>query len=74
MPESKTIASSKLNDSIRALNLSRSDNDISEETVSHTTDEDSSLFTEDLRDSCPLTYNPSITIRGMMKRKCLKSI
>ena len=62
VPESATNASSELNDSIRVLNFTRSDGDISEGTVSHTTDEDNSSFTDDLSDSGPLTYIPSLTI------------
>ncbi len=44
------------------MNFTRSDGDIREGTVSHTTDEDNSSFTDDLSDSSPLTYIPSITI------------
>ena len=54
--------SSKLNDSIRVLNFTYSDNDIIEATTSHTTDEDNSSFVDDLSDSGPLTYSPSLTI------------
>jgi hypothetical protein len=54
--------SSELNDSIRVLNFTSSDSDISQGTVSHTTDEDNSSFTDDLSDSDPLTYIPSLTI------------
>jgi hypothetical protein len=60
--ESATNASSELNDSIRVLNFTCSDGDISEGNVSHTTDEDISSFTDDLSDSGPLTYIPSLTI------------
>jgi hypothetical protein len=60
--EFKTNASSELNDSIRVLNFTRSDNDISEGTVSRPTDEDNSSFTDDLSDSGLLTYIPSLTI------------
>ncbi len=35
---------------------------VSEGTVSHTTDEDNSSFTDDLSNSVPLTYIPSLTI------------
>ena len=62
MPKSGTNASSRLNESIRVLNFTRSDNDISEGTVSHTTDEDDSSFTEDLSDLGPLTFVVSLTI------------
>jgi hypothetical protein len=41
VPECAT-KESELNGSIRVLNFTRSDSDISEETVSHTTDEDNS--------------------------------
>jgi hypothetical protein len=61
VPKSETIASSELNDSIRVLNFTRSDGDISEGTVSHTADEDSSSFTDDLSDFGPLTYIPFLT-------------
>jgi hypothetical protein len=61
VPESAT-KESELNDSIRVLNFTRSDNDISEEIVSHTTDKDNSSFTDDLSYSSPLTYIPSLTI------------
>ena len=54
--ESATNASSnKVNDSIRVLDFTRSDGDISEGSVSHTPDEDNSSFTDDLSDSSPLT-------------------
>ena len=43
VPESAT-KESQLNDSIRVLNFTRSDGDISEGTVSHTIDEDNSSF------------------------------
>ena len=62
VPEFATNASSELNDSIRVLNFTRNDGDISEGTVSHTTDEDNSSFTHDLSDSGPLTYIPSLSI------------
>ena len=62
MPEFETNASSELNDSIRVLNFTRCDNDISEGIVSHTTDEANSSFTDDLSDSGPLTYIPSLAI------------
>ena len=62
VPEFAINASSELNDSIRILNFTRSDGDISERNFSHTTDEDHSSFTDDLSDSGPLTYNPSLTI------------
>ena len=62
VPESSTNASSELNDSILVLNFTRSDGDICEGTVSHTTNEDNSSFTDDLSDSGPLTYIPSLTI------------
>ena len=62
VPESATNASSELNESIRGLNFTRSDGDISERTVSHTTDEDNSSFTNYLSESGPLTYIPSLTI------------
>jgi hypothetical protein len=55
VPEYATNASSKFNESIRVLNFTRSDNDITEGTVSHTTDEDNSSFTDDLSDSGMLT-------------------
>ena len=48
--------------SIRVLNFTRSDGNISERIVSHTTDEENSLFTDDLSDSSPLTCIPSLTI------------
>ncbi len=41
--ESETNASSELNDSIRAFNFTRSDNDISKGIVSHPTDENNIL-------------------------------
>ena len=47
---------------IRILNFTRSDSEIAEKTVSHTTDEDNSSLTDDLSDSGPLTYIPSLTI------------
>jgi len=62
VPESEIFASSELNDSIRVLNFTRSDNYISEDNVSHITDEDESSFTDDLSDSNPLTYIPFVTI------------
>ncbi len=62
VPESVTNELLKLNDSIRVLNFTRSDNDISEETMSHTTDEDNSSFTDDLSDLGPLIYIPFVTI------------
>jgi len=62
VPESATNASLELNDSIRVLNFTRSEGDISEKNVSHTTDEDNSSFTDDLSDSGMLTYIPSLTI------------
>ena len=60
--ESATRASSELNDSIRVLYFTLSDDDIIKGTVSHTTDEDNSSFTDDLSNSDPLTYIPSLTI------------
>jgi len=62
VPESATNDSSELNDSIRVFNFTRSDGDISEGMVSHTTDGDNSSFTDDLSDSSPLTYIPTLTI------------
>jgi hypothetical protein len=62
VPESATNVSSDLNDSIRILNFTRSDSEITKKTMSHTTDEDNSSFTDDLSDSGPLTYIPSLTI------------
>ncbi len=62
VPESATNVSLELNDSIHILNFTRSDSDIIEGTMSHTTDEDNSSFTDELSDSGPLTYIPSITI------------
>ena len=62
VPESATNASSRLIDSIRVLNFTRIDGDISEGTMSHTTDEDNSSFTDDLTDSGMMTYIPSLTI------------
>ena len=44
------------------MNFTRSDNDVSEGIVSHTTEEDNSSFTDDFSDSGPLTYIPSLTI------------
>ncbi len=44
VPEYAIHLSSILNDSIRVLNLSRSDYDISEGSMSHTTDEVNSSF------------------------------
>ncbi len=61
VPESAT-KESELNDSIRVLNSTRSDGDISEGTVSHTTDEENSSFTYDFSDLSLLTYIPSLTI------------
>jgi len=60
--ESSTNVSSNLNDSISILNFTRSDSEITEKTVSHTTDEGNSSFTDVLSDSGPLTYIPSLTI------------
>ena len=54
--------SSDLNDSIRILNCTRSDSEIAEKTVSHTTDEDNSSLIDDLSDPGPLIYIPSLTI------------
>ena len=62
VPEFATNVSSELNDSIYILNFTRSDSDKTEGTVSKTTDEDNSSFTDDLSDSGPLTYIPSLTI------------
>jgi hypothetical protein len=62
VPKFATNASSQLNDSIRVLDFTRSDGDISEGSVSHTTDEDNSSFTDDLSDYGPLTSLPSLTI------------
>ena len=63
VPESARNVSLELNNSIRILNFTRSDSDIIEGTMSHTTDEaDNSSFTDDLSDSGPLTYIPSLTI------------
>ena len=53
---------SEINDSIRVLNFTRRDNDISEETMSHTTDVDNSSCMGDLSYSGPLTCIPSLTI------------
>jgi len=44
------------------LNFTRSDIDLSEGAVSHTTDEDNSSCTDGLSDSGPMTYIPSLTI------------
>ena len=44
------------------MNFTRSDGDISEGTVSHTTDDDNSSCTDDFSDSNALTYIPSLTI------------
>ena len=52
---------SKLNDSIRVLNFTRSDGDISKVITSHTTDKDNSSFTDDLCDLGPLTYIPTFS-------------
>ncbi len=52
VPESAT-KESELNDSIRVLNIKRSDGDISEGTVSHIIDENNSSFADDLSDSGP---------------------
>ena len=60
--ESATNASSDLNDSIRVMKFTPSDGDITEKNVSRTTDEDNSSFTDNLSDSSPLTYIPSLTI------------
>jgi hypothetical protein len=54
--------SSELNVSIRVLNFRHNDNDITERIVSYTTDEDNSSFTDDLNNSGPLTYIPSLVI------------
>jgi hypothetical protein len=62
VPEFATNASSELNDLIRVLNFTRSGIDITEGIVSHTTNEDNSSFTDDLSDSGPLTYIPSLSI------------
>ena len=48
VPESKINALSEVNDSIRVLNFTRCDIDICEGTVSHTSDEDNSSFTDEL--------------------------
>ena len=61
-PESATNASSEIHDSIRVLNFTRSGNDIIEGTMSHTSDNDNSLFQEKLSNSRPLNYIPSLTI------------
>jgi hypothetical protein len=53
---------SELNDSIRVLNSTRSDSDITKGTVSHTDDEDNFSLTNDFSDSMPLNYIPSLTI------------
>ena len=63
-PESATNLPSELNDSIRVLNFTRSDIDINEGTVFHTTDEDYFSFTHDLSGSRPLNYIPSLTRIG----------
>jgi hypothetical protein len=63
VPESATNVSLEyLNNLIRTLNFTQSDSDIIEGTMSHTTDEDKSSFTDDLSDSGPLIYIPSLTI------------
>jgi hypothetical protein len=62
VPESATKVSSKSADSIRVLNFTRSDSDIIEGNVSHTTDEDNSSFTCDLSDSGPLVYIPFLNV------------
>ena len=62
MREPATNVSTQLNDSIRVLNITRSDNHMIEEIVSQTTDEDNFSFTDDLSNSGPLTYIPSFTI------------
>jgi hypothetical protein len=62
VPEFATNTSSELNEWIRVFNFTRSDNDISEETVSHTIAKDNSSFTDDLNDASLLTYIPSLTI------------
>ena len=62
VPESAINVSLELNDSIRILNFTRSDSDIIEGTMSHTTDEDNSSFTDDFSDSGPRTYIPSLII------------
>ena len=68
--ECATDISSESRDSICVLNFTRSDSDITEEMVSHTTDEDNSSFMDDLNESGPLTYIPSVTIndRGRCNR------
>jgi hypothetical protein len=60
--ESVPNVSFELNNSIRVLNFTRCDNDITEGIVSHTTDEDNSSFTDDLSDSGPLIYIPSLNV------------
>ncbi len=55
------------------MNFTRSDTDIIEGIVSHTIDEDKSSFTDDLSDSGPLTYIPSLSVMDEGK-KWLKSI
>jgi hypothetical protein len=62
VPECAINVSSELNDSIHVLNFTRSDGDISEGIVSHTTNEDNLSFTDDFIDSSPMTYIPSLTI------------
>ena len=60
--ECATNVSSKLNDSIRVLNFTRSDNDIIEGIVSHITEKDNSSFTYVLSDSGLITYIPYLNI------------
>ena len=60
--EYATNTSSVINYSIRGLNFTCSDSDIIEGGVSHTTDEELFSFTDDLLDSGPLTYIPSLTV------------
>ena len=60
--ESATNVSSELNYSIRVLNFTRNDSDITKRTMSYTIDGGNSSFTDDLSDSWPLNYIPSLTI------------
>ena len=62
VPESATNLSSELHhESIHVLNYTHSDSsETIEGTVSHTTDEDNTSFTDDVSDSGPLNYIPPI--------------
>ncbi len=61
----------ELNASIRILNFTRSDSDITKETMSHIIYEDYSSFEDDLIYSGPLIYIPSLTRYNFVMTKFL---